>query len=341
MKCDVDSIDSLILRDVDAIVAMFTAVVLPFLMQRTCHHEVYFTSRYTRKTSQGECVMRRALAGLMLMALTFTASAAGPSEVLKRAEASMLVTGWIEVMPDGSVHDFTIDHPEKLPPAVVTLIQNNVPTWKFKLDNNPQVIERARMNLRIVAKHLDDTHDTIAIAGTNFDQPYMPGQYPTYKERLQPKYPREAIDARVDGTVYLLLRIGRDGTVTNAGVEQVNLGEYGSDKEMQQFREMLADSALYAARHWTFNVPTSGESANRLFWDIRVPVNYNLVAWGPSHPDTYGKWAGYIPGPREVIPWRQQDPHPSSQGSDAIPDGSISQADENLKLQTPLNGPAP
>jgi TonB family protein len=237
--------------------------------------------------------MTRMLAGLMLMGVTFAALAATPGEVRKRAEASMLVTGWIEVMPDGSVHSYTIDHPEKLPPVVVSLIQNNVSAWKFKVDNNPQVIERAQMNLRIVARRVDDTHDTVAIASTNFDKPFVPGQSPASKHRVVPKYPREAIDARVSGTVFLLLRVGHDGTVMNAGVEQVNLGQYGNDREMKRYSEVLGDAALNAARQWTFDVPTSGPTANDPYWDVRVPVNYNLQ---PPAKDLYGKWDVYIPG---------------------------------------------
>jgi TonB family protein len=279
------------------------------------------------------------MSGLMLMGLTFAALAAGPSDVRKRAEASMVVTGWIEVMPDGSVHSYTIDHPEKLPPVVVSLIQNNVPAWKFKVDNNPQVIERAQMNLRIVARRVDDTHDTVAIASTNFDKPFVPGQSPASKDRVAPKYPQEAINARVSGTVFLLLRVGRDGTVMNAGVEQVNLGQYGNDREMKHYSAVLADSALNAAKQWTFNVPTSGPTANYPFWYVRVPVNYNLLPFGsPPEKDVYGKWDVYIPGPHEVIPWLQQNTRQPAQGSDAIPAGSISQADENLHLQTQPSG---
>lgn len=280
--------------------------------------------------------MTRVIAGLMLMGLTFAALAASPAEVRNRAEASMVVTGWIEVMPDGSVHGYTIDHPEKLPPVVVSLIQSNVPAWKFKVDNNPQVIERAQMNLRIVAKRVDDTHDTVEIAGTNFDRPFIPGQSPVSKHEAAPKYPPEAIRARASGTVFLLLRVGRDGTVMNAGVEQVNLGEYGSDREMKQYSAMLADSALDAAKHWTFNVPTSGPTADYSFWYVRVPVNYSLGS--SSAKDLYGKWDTYIPGPREVIPWLQPNTRQPAQSSDAIPAGSISQADENLHLQTQPSG---
>lgn len=283
--------------------------------------------------------MTRMLAGLMLMGLTFAALATTPGEVRKRAEASMVVTGSIEVMPDGSVHSYTIDHPEKLPPVVVSLIQNNVPAWKFKLDNNPQVIERAQMNLRIVARIVDDTHDTVAIASTNFDRPFVPGQSPASKDRVAPKYPKEAIEARVSGTVFLLLRVGRDGMVMNAGVEQVNLGEYGNDREMKRYSAMLADSALNAAKQWTFNVPTSGPTANYPFWYVRVPVEYNLQPVGPSPAkNLYGKWNVYIPGPREVIPWLQPNTGQPTQSSDAIPAGSISQADENLHLQTQPSG---
>ncbi|RUL64473.1 energy transducer TonB [Dyella dinghuensis] len=283
--------------------------------------------------------MTRMIAGLMLMGLTFAVLAASPAEVRRRAEASMVVTGWIEVMPDGSVHSYTIDHPEKLPPAVVSLIQNNVPAWKFKVDGNPQVIERAQMNLRIVARRVDDTHDTVAIASTNFDRPFVPGQSPASKDRVAPKYPQEAINARVTGTVFLLVRVGRDGTVMNAGVEQVNLGEYGNDRDMEHYSAVLANSAIAAAKQWTFTIPTSGPTANDPFWYVRVPVNYNLQQYGsPPAKDLYGKWDVYIPGPREVIPWLQPDIRQPAQSSDAIPAGSISQADENLHLQTQPSG---
>jgi hypothetical protein len=283
--------------------------------------------------------MRRLTAGLLLMGLTLTAFAAGPNQVRKRAEASMVVTGTIDIMPDGTVHGYAIDHPEKLPPIVVSMIQGSVPGWKFKVDGNPQVIQRAQMDLRIVAKRLDDTHDTLSIASTNFDEPPSLGQSPTYKSRLAPRYPLAAIQARVDGTVYLLLRIGRDGTVMDAGVEQVNLHEYASDNDMKHYRATLADSALSAAKRWTFNVPTSGPGSEKPYWYVRVPVVYTYSNFRtPEAADDYGKWDVYIPGPREAISWLQQDAPQSSQGSDAIPAGSISQVAENLHLLTQPSG---
>jgi hypothetical protein len=308
------------------------------MSQEYLSHALPCVRLYSKEHHRG-CDMRQAWLGLMLMGLSFAAFADGSYAVRQRAEASMIVTGWIEVMPDGSVRDYTIDHPEQLPPSVVSLIQNNVPTWKFKVDGKPQVIERTQMNLRIVLKRLDDTHDSIAITSTNFDKPSVPGQSPSSKNRPVPKYPREAIAARVDGTVFLLLRIGRDGTVMNAGVEQVNLREYGDDREMKHYSEVLGDSALDAARHWTFSVPTSGPTADYPFWYVRVPVNYNLQRPGsPTASDAYGKWDAYIPGPHQVIPWLQQNVRQPTPSNDAIPAGSISQADEDLHLQTPPSG---
>jgi hypothetical protein len=282
--------------------------------------------------------MKRWIAGLLCAVVSCVALASGWSDVRKSAQASMLVTGWIEVMPDGSVHDYTIDRQEKIPPAVLELIHNNVPAWKFKVDGKEAVIERASMNLRIVAKQVDEQHDSIAIASAFFGDGHGLGSdHVSYKNKIIPTYPTQAVNARVDGTVYVLVRINRQGAVEDAAAEQVNLGEYGTENEMRHYRKVLADAALGAIRQWTFNLPTTGAHVSDSHWDIRIPVAFNLHEFGKPEPDMYGKWEGYIPGPRTPIPWLQT-PAASTQGSDAIPAGSISQADEHLRLTTQLGG---
>ena len=58
----------------------------------------------------GHWVMRGWLAtGLALMA--FTASAGGIQEIRKQAEASVRLTGTVEVAPDGSLRSYRLDHP--------------------------------------------------------------------------------------------------------------------------------------------------------------------------------------------------------------------------------------
>lgn len=283
--------------------------------------------------------MKRWMASLVCTFLVCTAWAGGgSSEVRNRAEASMLITGWIEVMPDGSVHDFTLDRPEKLPPAVIDTMRKNVPNWKFALANHADAIQRARMYVRMTAKPIDDSHDVIIIAGATFgDSQNASSDHVTYKDRQPPKYPREAVASRVDGTVFLLLRVGRQGQVEDAAVEQVNLGEYGTEMQMRHFRQVLGDAALDVAQRWTFNLPTTGKHVLDPYWIVKVPIAFNLNRAGAPPKDTYGKWEPYIPGPHASIPWAKSDSRFFT-SSDAVPAGTLSQADQPLRLITSLGG---
>jgi TonB family protein len=281
--------------------------------------------------------LKRGLAALLCMAVSCVALPGMAGEILKNAQASMLVTGWIEVMPDGTVHGYTIDHQDKLPPSVLELIHDNVATWKFKVMLKEPVIERARMNLRIVAKRADEQHDSIQIANAFFGDKGTGSDNISFKQQVAPEYPQDAIARRASGTVYVIARVNRQGLVEDAFAEQVNLNGFFDGARTPRDRSLLAHAALDAIKHWTFNLPTTGPHIADEHWDIRIPVQFNLNAFGTSPQDNYGKWQVYVPGPRAQAPWQQQSA-PSVQGSDAIPAGSISQADENLSLATPLAG---
>src|SRR3546814_5319369 len=66
-----------------------------------------------------------------------------------------------------------------------------------------------------------------------------------------------------EGVVYLLLKIGRQGTVEDMAVEQVNLTAYASNWKMQRIRLGLAEAAVESARKWTFHTPSTGDLAER------------------------------------------------------------------------------
>lgn len=282
--------------------------------------------------------MKRWTAGVFCVLLACMAWAgSSSSEARKTAEATMLVTGWIEVMPDGTVHSYSIDRPEKIPPAVVELIHKNTPSWKFQRNDRMNVIMKARMNLRIVAKRVDEKHDSIAISSASFGNAgaVSTDQISAKQSRI-PRYPRDAIDARADGTVFVYARVNRAGKVEDIAVEQVNLGEYGSQLQMRHYRKVLGDAALDAIKDWTFNPPTTGKYAMAPYWDVRIPVTFNLNVIGRPVIGTYGKWRAYIPGPRESIPWAKDSQLSSS--PDAIPDGGVSLVDQSLRLTTALGG---
>jgi hypothetical protein len=286
--------------------------------------------------------MKRSVLFFSLLLLSFTALAAGPNEVRKQAQASMLVTGSIEITPDGKIKSYAIDQQDKLPAPVVGLLQKSLSTWEFKpvVVDGTAVEAKAKMSLRVVAKPLDDQHDSIGIEGAYFgDNAEIPGKMVSRsKTREQPKYPELEVRSRVTGTVYALLKIGRDGTVADAAVEQVNLGVYASDHDMNLFRRDLGKATLNALRHWTFSAPANAEHAADAYWYARVPVNFNISKNGaPPARAAYGQWESYIPGPREIIPWAEKSQLISA-SPDAAPAGGVYQMDQGLQLKTPLAG---
>lgn len=283
--------------------------------------------------------MKTGLVGLICILMACTVSAKGPAAVRKQAEASMLVTGSVEITPDGSVSSYALDQADKLPPAVVQVVQQNVPHWKFQFDGQQATPMKAKMSLRMLAKRVDDKHASVSISAAQFGEDHRgPGENVSYKTRQPPRYPQLALHSRVSGTVYVLVRVGRNGQVEDAAAEQVNLKIYASDHDMNLFRDDLAKAALAAARQWTFNTPTTGKHVDDAYWVARLPVSFYIRPLGSSTEMTpYGKWQSYIPGPRQLVPWSEKNTL-LSDAPDAVPDGGIYQLNQGLKLTTPLGG---
>lgn len=281
--------------------------------------------------------MKNWLVGLSCLVLSCAAFASGPGGVRKRVQASMLLTGTIVVAPDGSVRSYVIDRADKVEPAAIGLVNSNVPRWKFEpvLRAGQPVAAKAKMSMRVVARPIGDGSYSLSISGSHFGES-VAGEEISYKHRVQPTYPVQAVRQRVAGIVYLLLRVGREGQVEDAAAEQVNLAVIASDPELQHWRNVLARSALVAARKWTFNIPTSGEHRNESHWLARVPVNYQLIVG--TRADDYGKWQSYVPGPKELVPW-VDDKRLLSGSADALPGEGLYQLHrDGLHLRTPLGG---
>ncbi len=68
------------------------------------------------------------------------------------------------------------------------------------------------------------------------------------------------------------------------------------------------------------------------YWSVRVPVDFTM---GTSRP-RYGRWVGYIPGPRHKAPW--VDPDLVDSSPEAMAAGQPRQlGKEGLRLLTPLS----
>jgi outer membrane biosynthesis protein TonB len=267
--------------------------------------------------------MKTVLTGWFCLLLSGAALAATPAPE-QAVQASMLVTGSIVVAPDGHVAGYAIDKADRVPTVVRKLLAQAIPSWSFEpvLRDGKAVEARSNMTLRIVAKPRDDGKVSIGVAGAQFASDGPTSDDITYRYKKPPVYPRDAAMESASATVFILLSVDRQGKVDDVATEQVNLKTRGSPHQMDRWRKLFSNAALAAARHWTFNMPTSGDLAGREHVLAQVAVNFqitgNLLAF--EHY-TYGKWQPYIPGPRQPIPWI--DTSSIANNADVLPAGGL------------------
>lgn len=277
-----------------------------------------------------------AVVWLGLLVLAGNAWAQGAGAVRKQVEASMLVQGEVVVDERGAVADYTLKDPDKLPEGVVAFVRNSLAGWSFDppvVDGKP-VRLRNDMSLLLVAKKLDDDNFLMRVQAASFYPKSTGDGYEiSSKEMEPPRYPTAAARGGVQGTVYLVVKVGRDGLVQDVAAEQVNLRLVTSENVMRKFREMLADASINAARKWQFVPPTRGNSVDAEFWSVRVPVDFFMGTQQPK----YGRWVAYVPGPREKASWVDQDL--AEMSPEAMIAGQPRQlGKDGLRLRTPLGG---
>ncbi|PBJ81558.1 hypothetical protein CMZ84_15315 [Lysobacteraceae bacterium NML93-0399] len=218
--------------------------------------------------------------------------------------ASMLVTGHVDVDRAGRVTAHVLDQSEKLPPYVVGLVDRAVPALRFEpvLVDGVAVLARARMSLRLAATPTGNGEMNLRIASAHFGDEYSEDDPSRVRsaQMTPPRYPPDIARMGGKGTVYLALRVGRDGTVEDVAAEQVNLTALGNARQMERIRGALAQAAIRAARDWTFVPPTEGELVGRDYWVMRLPVAYYL---DQKDEAPYGQWSAYHPGERNTPDW--------------------------------------
>lgn len=272
----------------------------------------------------------------MLVAVMVPARAEAPTSVRDQVEVSMVLTGTVDIDPDGKVMGYKIDRTEDVPVGVLGLLARFAPGWRF----DPSRLERqaastrAQMSVRVVAKRQADDSFVVSIRDARFGGEAPPSQKAPKQRSSQPhmgppRYPRAAAMAGVSGSVYLIVRAGRDGHVLDAFAEQVDLRVVGSEYALARWRKLMAEAALDAARSWVFNAPT-GEDALADSWVVRVPVDFSL-----GREKRYGEWQAYVPGPWQPPPWAGV---PLAGGPGALPTSGILPVARELRLLTPAGG---
>lgn len=288
--------------------------------------------------------MRRGTwSGAALVALMTVSSGAAPAAsgaqsdvetVRRQAESSLLVAGTIDIRADGSVAGHALDNAAQLADSVVDAVASAINGWRFepvKLTEGKD-LARTNMSLRLVARPIGDDALALQISSARFGSPAS-NEFVTGKRLTPPVYPSEAAYSGVGGTVYLVLKVNRDGRVDDLIAEQVNLHVAAPADEMVEWREMLAEAALRAAKRWRFNTPSEGEEIDKPYWSARVPVDFYAPGRAVPKPQD---WQAYVPGPTQPIPW---DTGESSANSDALIAGGVYPlGNHGPKLLTPLQG---
>jgi hypothetical protein len=283
-------------------------------------------------------MMKHVLLAVLALFLSCPSMAAGRAEVRKTAESSMLLTGNLLVGPDGKVVQYAIDKREEVPKGVLDFVDGNVGRWEFEptLVEGKPVQVRNNLSLRIIANKQDDGSFVVRLGGVSF-LPFKAeeGTEVSSIKMTPPRYPRGAARAAATGTVYLIVKVVRDGSVQDVFAEQVNLYFVANEKIMEQARKIFSDASIQAARQWKFSPPSKGEDMDEPYWIMRVPVDY---AMDSSNRHMYGRWKSYVPGPRHSAPWDGLRDLPGFSPDTMVADGELHQTGKGLRLLTPLQG---
>lgn len=298
--------------------------------------------------SYASLTARAALCFVLLLAVAPMVFAMGPGGVRKQVEASMLVTGTVQIDTAGKVVGHSLDEQEKLPPGVVAVIDKAVPGWTFEpvqIDGHAANVS-ARMSVRVIAKRTEGDNYFVTLRSASFGD--AAEKFPQRKSAPRndgnknaekvcktgltpPAYPMQAAQHGVASNVYLLLKVGQDGKVLDAIAEQVNLKVVTDEANMKRWRGVFANTALHQAAQWCLEPPTDPEVAQAGFFVARVPVLFTFE-------DTkYGHWEAYVPGPRQANPWDKKDEGPSF-SPDTLAPGTAYAVGSGLKLLTDLSG---
>lgn len=250
--------------------------------------------------------MKKAMFGALLA----TAAMVAHASTSRNLESSAVVNGTFVLAKDGTVQAAEIKDEAKYGKPIADVVRKAALQWLFYpvLREGKPVVAKVSMHVRVVLQKTPDGNYSARIKGATFGD--IDGKstdalhISESSKHAAPRYPMNALRARVQGTVYLALHVDRSGHVTDAVAEQVNLANIGPDSILKQYRDMMAKATLDAARRWTYEVPTTGRLAGQDNWTAHVPVTFTLD--DERAPATGSVWQTYVPGPYTQPPWTEK-----------------------------------
>lgn len=262
---------------------------------------------------------------LLPMALASPALLAKKLEVMPvESVVAMQVDGWVSFDPTGKVEDYQIS--TALPDSIRTALDGTVRKWKFhpvRVGGVPRHA-KARMRVTLAAKkEADGVHvavDNVVFPSEQGDVGVLVDGQPepiSGKKLRPPGYPIGLMQQGVTGAVLLAIRVGPDGRAADVlAVQSMLYDVRGSASALRVGIRMLEQSAIDAAKAWTFNVPATAKPRNADEQTITVPVEYVM---DKAKVDLAGKWRTVVRIPKRPIGWMTPDAGAQSVGvADAV-----------------------
>ncbi|MCI4568107.1 energy transducer TonB [Lysobacter sp. CFH 32150] len=234
------------------------------------------------------------------------------------------VSGELIIDKQGAVLDYKINAP--LEPPVKQLVDTAVRKWRFEpvLRGGVPVNAKSLMYLSLTAMPVDAGYqlkvDRVRFGGTR-----ILATHP-----ILPRYPLEAVRARVNAEVIVALRIDGDGKVVDAvAVRSRLLNAKGPEKLQAALRKRFEQASVIATKSWTYQAAEAGDVPETT---VLLPVSYCV---GEGCQTRTGEWrVADATNPAHPVPWLPADKQQFD--TDGLRDGQMIAVDNAIKLQAPV-----
>lgn len=238
--------------------------------------------------------------------------------------------GEVQIATDGHVSDYRLQ--STLTPAVATLVDRNVRSWQFKpvLIDGAAVVAKTAMHLKLKADPIADKDSySVRIISIDFGEPKQsPGVKP-------PRYPEEAVSARLGAKVLIAARLDASGQVIDVQPYQTSLDARArSEHQAEQWRKVFEKVTVAAVKTWHYDL-TETLNGKSIGTNVIVPVEFSM---SPSTTRNSEGWKAFVPGPVHPAPWMNSTPMAEQREFPTLPTGQALSLDSHFQLKDEVIG---
>lgn len=247
---------------------------------------------------------------IRLFMLMLCAATAQASRLPAEFDAYMFVDGEVSVSDVGRVTAHRID--TEVEPQIKALVDRVVARWLFEPvrigDAASAFTSNMRVTLHGVAK---DGELIVRVEDVEFRDSVIARQGQSIDRSIRaahmqpPRFPREALKARLEGRTMIALRVDRTGQVIDAVVSHTDLvGTSRSEKTLARARGMLEQSSLSALKQWRFELADNAIPEGQSDTSVLIPVSYSVSdRQGGKGWVEAGRWSILTLGQKQRIDW--------------------------------------